>query len=330
VAAYDPFQPYLPESFTSPGGKLPIYFDSAGNRFAKPQIRQVPQIASTDGGNTTFFVSDSTSDPDSYPNFFGTSASAPHAAAIAALLLDKSGGSRSLTPNQVRARLTSSTFTHDLDPNYSSGGRKGLRVTARGAAGDERDATPGSMADPRFFQVSYRGRVPLRSITFYGESASPTALSSGANRGIVFDPRPLGSSPYRDAGFPFTVGAASGVKAGDVSATFAQPVPTGQYRRMTVTFAKGLKKGATVSFGVDRDLALPAAGVGPYEGNSADTLGGATFIPQRVPWPDGMRFVATRADGRTFTGIIRNTLGRGWTALDGYGVVDAQKAVLGR
>ena len=35
------------------------------------------------------------------------------------------------------------------------------------------------------------------------DAARCTALSSGANRGIVFDPRPLGSSPYRDAGFPF-------------------------------------------------------------------------------------------------------------------------------
>jgi hypothetical protein len=31
-----------------------------------------------------------------------------------------------------------------------------------------------------------------------------------------------------------------------------------------------------------------------------------------------------------FTGVIRNQLGRGWTALDGYGVVDAERAVLNR
>ena len=35
VAAYDPFKPYLPEPYTSPGGKLPIYFDSAGNRYCE-------------------------------------------------------------------------------------------------------------------------------------------------------------------------------------------------------------------------------------------------------------------------------------------------------
>jgi hypothetical protein len=332
VAAYDPFKPYLPESFTSPGGRLAISFDSAGNRFPKPEIRQVPQIASTDGGNTTFFVADSTSDPDTSPNFFGTSASAPHAAAIAALLLDRAGGPGSLTPNQVRSRLMASTYTHDLDPNRASGSRKGLKVSAAGPQGDERDADPGAMADPRFFDLRYKGRVPLRSVTFYGETASPTALTAAGKGGIVFDPRPLGEAPFRDDGFPFTVGATSGgLSASRVVAGFTRPVATGQFRHMTITFTKGgLKRGAGLKFGIDRDLAVPAAGVAPYEGNGADLLGGATFIPQRLAVPGGMRFVATRVDGRVFTGVIRNQLGRGWTALDGYGVVDAERAVLNR
>ena len=57
MAAYDPFRPYLPEPYTSPGGRLPIYFDSAGNRYPKAR-RSVgcPQMAAADGGNTTFFA----------------------------------------------------------------------------------------------------------------------------------------------------------------------------------------------------------------------------------------------------------------------------------
>ncbi|MFN0282862.1 MAG: S8 family serine peptidase [Kineosporiaceae bacterium] len=332
VGAYDPFKSYLPESFTSPGGRLRISFDSAGNRFPTPKIRKVPQISATDGGNTTFFVADSALDTDAFPNFFGTSASAPHAAAIAALLLDKAGGPGSLTPAQVRARLQRSTYDHDLDPNRSRGAANGLVISADGQQGDERDADPGAMADPRFFDLRYTGRVPLKSVTFFGETASPTALTSGGKGGIVFDTRLLGTAPFRDAGFPFTVGRASGgLSAGAVSATFSQQVPTGQFRRMTLRFAgAGLKKGGRLEFGVDRDLAVPGPGLAPREGNGADELGGATFIPQRRAVPNGMKFVATRADGSTFTGFFRNRLGDDWTALDGYGVVDAEQAVLGR
>ena len=96
VAAYDPFRPFLPEPFTSPGGDVPIFFDSAGNRYAEPQIRRVPQVAGADRGNTTFFAADDLRDPDTQPNFGGTSASAPHVASIAALALEKAGGGKAL------------------------------------------------------------------------------------------------------------------------------------------------------------------------------------------------------------------------------------------
>jgi Subtilase family len=336
VAAYDPFRPDLPEYFTSPGGMMPVYFDSDGNRYARPQIRQKPDVASTDGGNTTFFVSDTARDPDTQPNFFGTSAAAPHAASIAALLLDKAGGPGSLTPSQVRRRLQHTTFAHDLDPNHSGGSAGGLTVSADGGQNSENDAFPGSMIDPKFFSVNYHGSVPLRSITFFGESASPTALGTRnppASDGIVFDTRPFtGVSPFRDQGFPFAIGASSRVNPSSVSASFAVPgggtAVAGQFRHMTLTFHRGLARGAGLQFGVDRDLAVSGIG-NTSEGNGADELGGATFLPQRIQVPAGMRFTATRVDGKKIHGVIRNELGYGWTPLDGYGVVDAQRAVLG-
>jgi len=76
------------EAFSS-AGPTPILFDIAGNRFASPVIRQKPEIVAPDGVNTTFFGSDIPQDPDTFPNFFGTSAAAPHAAAVAALLLER-------------------------------------------------------------------------------------------------------------------------------------------------------------------------------------------------------------------------------------------------
>ncbi len=75
-------------SFSSAGG-VPIFLDTDGNRLATPDIRPKPGVVGPDGGNTTFFVSDTSLDPDSFPNFFGTSASAPHVAAVAALMLDE-------------------------------------------------------------------------------------------------------------------------------------------------------------------------------------------------------------------------------------------------
>ncbi len=180
VAAYDPFKSYLPEPYTAPGGDLPVYFNSEGKRYSKPQIRRTPKVAGADRGNTTFFVADDLRDPDTQPNFGGTSASAPHVASIAALALQKAGGPKSLSPDKLRQKLTQSTYAHDLDPMYASGSASGLTVTATGNQGREVDTVPGSMNDPRFFAVSYSGKGSLKSLTFLGETASPTALGKNS------------------------------------------------------------------------------------------------------------------------------------------------------
>jgi hypothetical protein len=77
--------PALLEYYSSAGG-TPILFDSAGNRLSASELREKPQIVAPDGGNTTFFYADSSADEDDWPNFFGTSAAAPHAAGVAALM----------------------------------------------------------------------------------------------------------------------------------------------------------------------------------------------------------------------------------------------------
>ena len=339
VAAYNMFRPNLPEYFTSPGGELPIYFDSNGNRFPKVQIRQKPDLASTDGGNTTFFANDTSRDTDTLPNFFGTSAAAPHAAAIAGLLLQRAGGPGSMTPGEVRRRLQVTTFNHDLDPDFSAGTAPGLSIKARGGQTDElSDLTPGSMTSRKFFTVHYSGRVPLRSLTLYGETADPTARglrNPPVSDGLVFDNRPFTGAPFSESGFPFTIGATGGgLAAGSVSATFSVPAGglgvAGQYRHLTLHFAHGLRRGQTLQFGIDRDQQTPPyMGFAPLNGDSADELGGATAIPSRVTQAPGMRFTAVHIGGSSITGHFRNRVGRGWSPVDGYGVVDAQRAVLG-
>ena len=120
TAAYSVFRPSIPEYFTSPGPAT-IYFDDNGNRLTPPLIREQPSVAAADGGNTSFFSSDSIGDLDDDTNFFGTSAAAPHAAAVAGLVLHANGGSHSVTPAQMTRILHDTAFEHDLDPLTATG-----------------------------------------------------------------------------------------------------------------------------------------------------------------------------------------------------------------
>jgi subtilisin family serine protease len=76
-----------PAYYTSQGGDIPFFFSPTGEKQETVELRYKPDIASVDGTNTSFFnVDDKTVDKDEHPNFYGTSAAAPHAAAIVALM----------------------------------------------------------------------------------------------------------------------------------------------------------------------------------------------------------------------------------------------------
>lgn len=96
------------EKFSSAGG-LPIVFDSAGGLLENLIFRAKPEIVAIDNIDTTFFpaVSEETdTDQSGLPNFSGTSAAAPNAAAVAALLLQKYAYLRPKEVRQIMMRGT--------------------------------------------------------------------------------------------------------------------------------------------------------------------------------------------------------------------------------
>jgi Subtilase family len=100
--------PPIIESFSSAGG-TPILFTKTGTRLSSPEIRNQPRFTGPDGGATTFFGNFSSG----VYRFFGTSAAAPHVAAVAALMLQYKGGNRSLTPAQIYSTLANTAIDMD-------------------------------------------------------------------------------------------------------------------------------------------------------------------------------------------------------------------------
>jgi hypothetical protein len=104
-------------SFSSRGGTLTLN----GTNYS---ARNKPELIGPNGVNTTVNLGGATfNDGDPYPNFFGTSAAAPHVAAVAGLLIEagkKYNLQATVTPAQVRQQLinTAGKFSY-LPGNFS-------------------------------------------------------------------------------------------------------------------------------------------------------------------------------------------------------------------
>jgi len=322
VGAYPFYAPFVPEAFTSPGPST-IYFDKNSKRLRHTEIRQKPDLAAMDGANTTFFVSDSAVDADTFPNFFGTSAAAPHAAAIAALVLDAAGGPGSVKPKKMREILQDSAFVHDLDPYFSWGfGLSRGNFLAMTASADPNAI---SQFDPNVFTITHFGSRSLANLSLNGTGANPTNSPGG----IVFDER---SAPLPAPGQPFVVGETEGLTALDVQASFSLPADppglAGQWKQLDLSFLPGtFASGDLLSFGVDRDETDVAGPGGAAGGNSADLLGGGVLIPSGRIVPGGASFFGKFEGGYPFRGEFFNLLGNGYSQLDGYGFINAEAAV---
>jgi len=112
--------PPILEPFSSRGG-VPILRNSNGNELGMELIRDKPNVVGPDGGNTSFF-GQQINDGDDFPNFFGTSASAPHAAAFAALLLE---AFPQALPSDIRTALEGTAIDME-DPGFDSASGNGF------------------------------------------------------------------------------------------------------------------------------------------------------------------------------------------------------------
>ncbi|WP_020529633.1 T9SS type A sorting domain-containing protein [Flexithrix dorotheae] len=109
-------------SFSSAGG-TPLLFRDNGKPLRRPVVLRKPDITGPDGGNTTFFGNDLpfnppfAGEPDGFPNFFGTSASAPHVAAVVSMMQEASG--KDLKLFKIR-RIFQKTSV-DMDDPFTEG-----------------------------------------------------------------------------------------------------------------------------------------------------------------------------------------------------------------
>ena len=299
VAAYDVHDTSVPEDYNSLG-PVTILFDDNGNRLATPVVREQPTIAAVDGVNTTFFpqpARDNDSDGDGYPNFYGTSAAAPHAAAVAALLLQAGGGPGSVSAARMRAVLESTATAHDLDPAYSAAtltsadGRYALTLSANG------DPSNSSAFDQDFFRATFTGPA--------GASLRKIAIDIGPSN-EVFD---LTTA----TGYPFTVGELTTVPKADVTGSVSDDAAGLSESKLSVLVTPGvLFSGGTLAFGVDRDTLAHSGG------NSADLLAGSKITA---------RFILADGSKLKLTGTLANKIGNGYSPDVGYGLINAAAAL---
>jgi hypothetical protein len=298
-------------------------------------------MAAMDGGNTTFFLADTSRDADTFPNFFGTSAAVPHAGGIAALVLQAGGGSGALNPAELRSILQQSAFPHDLDPyrSFAIASGHGLVIATAGAT-DEFS----SQIDPGQFNILYLGFSSIDSLAIDLRNANPTGGNIyQAYPGEVFDTRPpiVEFDPVGlNGGFPFTVSDDSGVPASSVTPAYELPAPApsvaGQYFKLNLKFAdNAFRFGSVLKFGIDRDewhsafVPQPTGtgGGNSRNGGSADLLGEAVLIPSGQFAPGGAILEGKFKDGSRFSGSFHNVIGRGYSPLDGWGFINAEAAV---
>jgi hypothetical protein len=295
----------LYESFSNPG-PVTIAFDANGKRLAKPEIRLKPDIAAPDGTNTTFFPEEllfgpgqdfeaAFGLPDGFPNFFGTSAAAPHAAAVGALIVQRKGGPGSVKPEEVAKILKQSAPERDARISSSFAAAEGHDTAIVVSANGNDQAS----ASTTFFTVSFASKNP-------GQTLDQLTIDLSAI-GMLFNPN-----------VPFTVGASTGPKV--VSVT-----PNALTSTITITFS-GFTSGNAISFGENRDFAK-GDGTSAGFGNSADSLAGGSIVAVLSQVASNRGRGKNNNDNVLSGEFVNPTAKDFFSIFDGFGMPDAARAV---
>lgn len=292
------FNPQI-EGFSS-NGPCTVYFDKNGVRIpGGGTVRKQPMFSACDGVNTTFFPPSLTVpnpndyELDGFPNFFGTSAAAPHGAGVAAVVLSAAAANNvgPLTPQDMRNLLSTTT--------QGQADQDGCSVTA--VAGPVSVTASGSTRyDRNFFRVKFNGAT--------GQQLTQLVIDL-TNVGIHFNASAADGTRF----FAFTTGYTTGSPAPTIVGTpTLSGGPTGR-SIATVTFAN-FTPGSTLNFGVGRVLDTLDA-----YGQNADLIGGTT--------PAGGATITATVSGNPVSGTFVNQYARKWNVKSGYGLLDAQAAV---
>jgi hypothetical protein len=197
------------ESYSSEGGD-PILFDTTGARLAASQVRHKPDFVAPDGINNTVLgatLSESgetvnttiagCQDNASFPNFFGTSAAAPHAAAAAALMLQ---ANPALTNTQIIAALQNSALPMSARATSAAGydyddGHGFLDVST--AFAQLPAAAPSISVSPASITVGSSATLSWTAVNASGCTASGSWSGSQANSGTQnVSPSAAGTNTY--------------------------------------------------------------------------------------------------------------------------------------
>jgi Subtilase family len=273
---------YTPElEYYSSAGPVIFSIDSNGNRLATPVTLNKPDISGPDCVSVT--MSD-------FTPFCGTSAAAPHAAATAALLMQNSGGSGSITAASIVSKLQKSAGARDTDPFYSQ-----ASLTAVGASVTlSASGTYNELLNytDKFFTVSFSSTTDGQALT------GLTIDLTNAPAGVYFD-------PTNRTGYPLKVNASN-----PAAVVLTSNGPTARTPKLSMTFT-GFTSGNSFSFGIPPELTAFQNGTLI---DSADLLAGATVT-------------ATLSNGTTLTGVIVNQTGTGYNPADGFGLINAATAI---